>query len=125
MNSMAPQKTRKIYVCHPLRGPVHGDITAILNNHENVSAICRRIRAEHPDVLILSPIHAFGFASAFGSQEWELQQCLGLLSCATEIWAFGDWRASEGCNLEMEHAHKLGIPSSSYPGNWANWDRKE
>ena len=118
MTTTAPQKPRRIYVCHPLRGPVHDDISAIFRNRENADRICRRIRADHPDALILSPLHAFDFSTALGSQAWVIGQCLQLLSCATEIWAFGDWRLSEGCNMEMDLALKLGIPSSSYPENW-------
>lgn len=98
-----------VYVAHPLRGR-DADPAEIEANIAKVTEICERIREVNPDLLILSPIHAFGFVDPLGPQEWVLEQCRGLLACADELWVFGDWQNSEGCRMEVEHAKVLGIP---------------
>ncbi len=99
---------KKIYVAHPLRGDTR-NIGEIARNINRITHICTSISKNHPDILILSPIHAFSFISSLGPQDWVLSQCRTLLELADELWVFGDWQKSEGCRMEVEHARKLGI----------------
>ncbi len=92
---------KTIYVAHPLRGDVRRNFNA-------VSDICQNLKAIYPDMLILSPIHAFSFEDVNGPQGWVLGQCLKLIQKADEIWLFGDWRNSVGCTMEREYALQLG-----------------
>ena len=101
------KKMRKIYIAHPLRGEWL-DIAEVERNLSRVTEICRRVAEEHPDVLILSPIHAFGFVSPLEPQDWVMRQCLALLDAADELWVFGDWERSEGCRMEVERARETG-----------------
>jgi len=98
---------RRVYIAHPLRGE-RLDIAVIERNVARVTEICRRVAEEHPDVLLLSPIHAFDFVSPLGPQDWVMRQCLALLDLADELWVFGDWERSEGCRLEVQHARATG-----------------
>ena len=100
---------RRVYIAHPLRGE-RLDIAEMERNVSRVTEICRHVAEEHPDVLILSPIHAFDFVSPLGPQDWVMRQCLALLDVADELWAFGDWERSEGCRMEVAHARAMEKP---------------
>lgn len=100
---------RKIYIAHPLRGE-RRNTAEVERNVSRVTEICRHVAEEHPDVLILSPIHAFGFVSPMGPQDWVMRQCFALLDAADELWVFGNWTTSEGCRKEIEWAKKTGKP---------------
>ena len=98
---------RRVYIAHPLRGE-RLDIAEVERNVARVTELCRRVAEEHPDVLILSPIHAFDFVSPLGPQDWVMRQCLALLDLADELWVFGDWERSGGCCMEVGHARATG-----------------
>jgi len=92
---------KAVYVSHPLRGDVQRNFNA-------VSDICANLKAIYPDLLILSPIHAFSFESVTAPQDWVLGQCLRLIEKADELWLFGDWRNSSGCVMESVYARRIG-----------------
>lgn len=103
---------KRIYISHPLRNGKSGNelIAEINHNRKEVSQICEDILKKHDDVLILSPIHAFGFLSPLGEQTQSFNQCKALLELADELWVYGDWHSSEGCQIEIQHAEILKIP---------------
>lgn len=98
---------KRVYIAHPLRGE-RLDIAEVERNISRVTELCRHAAEEHPDVLLLSPIHAFDFVSPLGPQDWVMRQCLALLDVADELWVFGDWERSEGCRMEVAHARGTG-----------------
>lgn len=100
---------RKIYIAHPLLG----DNDDPRKNKHRVSEICREIAGKYPNILILSPIHAFSFLSSL-DRERPLALCRKLLSLADELWVFGDWQTSEGCRKEVEWAKEMGKPVMFY-----------
>ena len=106
---MKTQNMKYIYVAHPLRG---AGITTetVRENIRAVSRICLDIKEKHPDVLILSPIHAYTFEPIDADDKWVLGQCRELLTLADEIWVFGDWKTSKGCRMEIDFAYKNSIP---------------
>ena len=104
---------RKIYVSHPLRNDKIGEaLTATADrNRKEVSEICRKILTEEKDVLILSPINAFGFLSTTPEEDaLALDQCKALLELADELWVYGDWQNSKGCRAEIAYAEILKLP---------------
>lgn len=103
---------KRIYVSHPLRNGKTGDelIAEVKHNKMEVSKICEDIIKKHDDVLILSPIHAFGFISPHDDQTQAFDQCKSLLELADELWVYGDWHASAGCQMEIRYAEILKIP---------------
>ena len=101
---------KRVYIVHPLRGGTR-DAEIIHENYLKADVLMLVLSKEHEneEILFLSPIHAFSFASPLGPQDWVLSQCCALLELADELWVFGDWQGSEGCRMEVEHARKLGI----------------
>lgn len=103
---------KRIYVSHPLRNGKTGDelIAEVEHNRKVVSKICEDILKKHDDILILSPIHAFGFISPLVEQTQAFNQCKALIELADELWIYGDWHNSEGCRIEVQYAEILKIP---------------
>ncbi len=99
---------RSAYICHPLRGKT-GSHDEVQRNFVKVDRICKQIASDYPDVLVLSPLHAFGFYDPHGCQEQVLGQCVALLEKCDELWVFGEWQESRGCRMEIEHALSLGM----------------
>lgn len=99
---------KAVYIAHPLRGK-SGSPEEIRANLERIDEIVKNLAAIYPDVLLLSPIHAFGYYDPQGDQKQVLAQCAALLGLADELWVFGDWESSQGCRMEMRLAEKCGI----------------
>ena len=101
---------RKVYVAHPLRG------AALEDNIAAATEICRRY-AERRDIIPFSPIHCFGYLDPMTyDQEHGMKMCYALLDACDELWVHGAWWDSEGCQLEMRHAGRKGIPIRFVPG---------
>lgn len=92
---------KKIYIAHPLRGENRE------KNVAEVTKICKKITELFPDVLPVSPIHAFSFLDNCGAEgeKKALELCLELQKSCDEIWFFGNWAKSEGCCAEFDAAH--------------------
>jgi hypothetical protein len=109
------EKQNVVYIAHPLR-PDPRSVTPYGDCQKNiaaVTAICERLLKEYPDLLILSPIHAFGFIDPLAKGkdvELVLAQCRRLLELADEVWVYGDYEISEGCKMEIAHAKALEKP---------------
>ena len=107
------KKFKKVYISHPLRGDMDlskPNLKIPYDNMQKVDNICRRIADEHPDLLLLSPIHAFAFLNVFADDEKALEMDRVLLELADELWVFGEWQTSEGCQMEIKWARELVIP---------------
>ena len=100
---------KKIYIAHPLRGG-GTDVAKIHANEESIRSIMCGLAAEEPDMLLFSPIHAFGYLDPLGPHEWVMKQCLEMVELCDELWVYGDWRSSEGCRMEIDRAGELGKP---------------
>lgn len=103
-------RTHKAYIAHPLRGENPHDLCEIYDNINAVDAICRRIVETEPGVLPLSPIHAFGFYPPVGDQSRAFDLCRALLITCDELRVYGDYRSSEGCQMEIELARHMSMP---------------
>jgi len=93
-----------VYIAHPFTS--HGTIA---ENQQAIDTICRSIVADSPDVVPVSPIHAFGFYDPTGCQDKVIGYCKELLSACSEIWLYGQWRHSKGCRAEAQHAMIQGL----------------
>ena len=92
---------KKVYIAHPLRGNIKGNIN-------KASEICEYL-ASRGDILPLSPLHTFGYLDPTGDQFQAMQLCFSLLDCADEVWVFGKYWMSEGCIAEIAYANCRGI----------------
>ena len=103
---------RKIYVSYHLHNSRDGAklLPSVEYTRKVVSEICKNILQQHKDILILSPVHAFGFFPTEADQSKILEQCQALLELADELWVYGDWCSSEGCQTEIRYAETLKIP---------------
>ena len=93
---------KMVYIAHPFQG-----------KHENVAdaeRIILKLLKQYPDVTYYSPLHATGFFYHELSYEKGMEHCFEALSRCDELWLFGGWRDSKGCNLELQYATDHGIP---------------
>lgn len=94
--------SRIVYISHPYGGK--------RENRHAVANLFRELQEQHPDVLFLSPIHAFAPIYHTVSYEDGLNRCLWLLDQCSEMWVFGDYKNSVGCTAEIEYCRKNNIP---------------
>jgi hypothetical protein len=107
------KKFKTVYVSHPLRGGIDStksDISRIFDNLNETAGICRKIVETCPGVLPLSPIHAFSFLEVFAEDDKALELDLKMMKFADELWVFGDWECSAGCQAEIARAREMVIP---------------
>lgn len=95
-----------IYISHPYSG--------LEENKNKVSSIVLSLMNKYPNYLFISPIHAFGFAYNDLSYEKGLDYCLKTLKLSDEMWVFGDYENSIGCNKEIEYCRNNNIPYTTY-----------
>ncbi len=96
---------KKVFISHPFRDDPEG-------NMRKVSRICKTIVEEHPDILPISPLHSLSFLNDEEGREYSLVWCHEVLKMCDEVWVYGDWEKSEGCQLEVRWARQLGKPIS-------------
>lgn len=96
---------KKVYIAHPLRGAERE------KNVAEVTKICQKITELFPEVLPVSPIHAFSFLDDCGEEgeKKALELCLEMIKSCDEAWFFGDWETSYGCELEWRTARDCGL----------------
>ena len=104
-----------VYVATPLRGQHPNCEDEISLNYERADVILRTIARKYAQVVPLSPLHAFRFLSATGSQDRAMDLCGELLSLCSELWLFGDWKKSEGCSEERTLAMARGLDVYEFP----------
>lgn len=97
---------KKIFISHPYRNdPKH--------NREAITGIFLRLK--DLGILPFSPIHAFTPLNEHVPEEREiaLQFCENMIPLCDELWLFGDWQKSDGCQREvavaLEHAPEIPI----------------
>lgn len=92
---------RKVYICHPFGGS--------RENYAAVTQICRALAESDPDIMPVSPVHAFSYLDDAIHREVALKYCLELVGMCDELWVYGDWRNSTGCKAEIAYAKKREI----------------
>lgn len=95
-----------IYISHPYGG--------LKINEDRVANIILELIEKYPDNLFLSPIHNFSFAYNKLNYDDGIRHCLNLLSLADEMWVFGDYHNSIGCNHEINYCRNNNIPFIIY-----------
>ena len=98
---MAFPSPKTIYLAHPLRGNV-------VENTRRATEICQALSLRE-DLVIMSPIHAFGFCDPGGDQTVPFRLCREWLRRCDMLWLFSDWRRSEGCVMERGEARENNI----------------
>lgn len=97
-----PEYKNVVYISHPYSG--------IQANKDKITAIVKELQSEHPDWLIVSPVHAFSVFYKDVDYYKGLNMCLWLLERCDEMYVYGNWRNSIGCNAEIEYCKQRGIP---------------
>jgi hypothetical protein len=92
----------KIYVAHPYGGKEENKIA--------VEEIVKELVANNPDILYMSPIHAFGYLYDTVSYEKGMEYCIDLLRGCDELLLCEGWENSKGCCAEYTYALGKGIP---------------
>lgn len=91
-----------VYISHPYGG--RGE------NKEKVAKIIKKLTKEYPHHLFISPVHSFGYEYHDLDYQAGIDHCLWLLEKCDEMWVFGDWKNSKGCNMEVEYCVRQRIP---------------
>lgn len=92
-----------IYVSHNYGG--------LKDNEEKVANIINKLQEQYPTYLFLSPIHLFSYAYyEVENYQIGINMCLWLLDKSKEMWVYGDWKNSKGCNMEIEYCKEFDIP---------------
>lgn len=96
---------KKVYIAHPLRGAERK------KNVQETTRICQKIMALFPEILPVSPIHAFSFLDGGGAEgeKKALALCLETVKQCNELWLFGEWKNSYGCQSEWAIANRAKI----------------
>lgn len=101
-----------VYICHEYGGdPVNAD---------KVAKLVTELSLQYPQIVFVSPVHAFGFMYHAVGYEHGMIQCLTLLDMCTEMWVFGESSMSKGCKIEKAYCKKYKIPiveRGDYDGN--------
>jgi hypothetical protein len=85
---------KKVYIVHPLRGDVQ-------TNEHHIAQLCRNIADTARGIVPISPVLSFSFFDPTTEPVKAMQFCLELLACCEEVWVYGDWWKSEGCQAEI------------------------
>lgn len=97
------QKPKVTFISHPYRdNPVE--------NHHKITEICRLIVSTEPDILPLSPLHLFHFMEEGRDRRRIMEFCYWLILLSDEVWVYGRWENSEGCQQEIAWAREIGKP---------------
>ncbi len=91
-----------IYISHPFQGKQE--------NLDSIQAIILDLLKQYPTYLFISPVHAFGFEYKELDYQRGLNECLWLMLKADEVWVYGDYENSTGCQREIELCKVLNIP---------------
>lgn len=111
-----PRAKKLVYISHPSSG--------LEENTLDIEKIIRRLYKEddiYENYCLVSPVHNFGFMYKDTEYERGLSYCTDLLYFCDEMWVFGNWMSSKGCNKEVEVANKLGI-KTRFLGNSSDLD---
>ena len=87
-----------VYIGHPFGGK--------LENVQAVEQIILKLINKYPDYVFYSPLHATGFMYSLVDYDLGMQHCIEFLKRSDELWLFGDWNNSKGCNIEYRFAIK-------------------
>lgn len=93
---------KTVYVAHPFGG--------LQENADHAEATLKRLYAEHPNVLYISPIHATGFIYDENDYVNGMDYCLELLSRCDELYLCHGWETSRGCLMERSFAMGREMP---------------
>ena len=91
-----------IYISHPYGGK--------RENIGEIEEIVTGLLIEYPHITFVSPVHTFGFLYDKVDYDMGINYCLELLKNCDEMWVFGDYMCSKGCNIEIEYCKKHNIP---------------
>lgn len=101
-------KRRIVYLSHPYRGKSNTD-TEKMYNIRMVDKILHKIVQKYPEATIISPVHTFLCLEGLCDGDFILEKCYDLLALCNEIWVFGDYGNSQGCQGEIDFAKKHNI----------------
>lgn len=88
----------KVYMAHPYGG----DRT----NIERAAKLARRLKAEHPDWIIVSPLHLFSWLDYDTANPGpQLLECVQMMELCDLVYFSAGWTKSHGCRMEYAIAN--------------------
>lgn len=101
---------KRIFISHPFRNDPAG-------NAQKISTICERLAKL--DIAYFSPIDNYQALDDLDAKqrEYALRCCKEWIKHCDEVWFFGDWQPSQGCQMEFQAA-KWGIKTVRFITGW-------
>ena len=81
---------------------------------QKVEKIIIELSKKYTDFTFYSPIHNTGFMYELLDYDLGMKHCITFLDKSDEIWFFGDWQKSRGCEREYNHAVIKKIPIKDF-----------
>lgn len=100
-----------VYISHPYTTP-----PGIIANATAIKEICKKV-SEFDGIVPLAPTYAQSWLDdPYDEQEnlLALSYCIEMLKRCDEVWFFGAWRGSMGCQAEYEAAVTYEIPRKEF-----------
>ena len=90
------------YISHPFQDK--------LSNMKEIEDIIEELQKKYPQRIFISPVHCFCFLYKKLSYGDGIKWCLELLKRCDEMWVYGDYKNSRGCNTEIKFCKDNNIP---------------
>lgn len=103
-----------VYISHPQQNKEE--------NKKDIEEIIIKLTQKYDKYLFLSPVHAFGFLYDIVDYYQGLNMCISLLNISDEMWVYGDYQNSIGCNFEIQYCKEHGISYSIKTGHTEGGD---
>lgn len=94
--------TKLIYVAHPYGGAQ--------KNVTEAKELVKKFAAFTPQCFFITPLTAMLREYKEETYDRDMELCLKLLNRCDALILTGEWKTSQGCVLEYDHARKLHIP---------------
>ena len=102
-----------VYISHPSGGRE--------DNKINIENIMRALYSDEEisnKYCFVSAVHNYGFRYFEVDYDTSISYCTDLQKHCDEIWVFGDWKSSRGCNIEVNLAREIDMKTRFFDNNY-------
>lgn len=100
------ESDKVIYISHPFNNDD--------KNIDKVKEIILSLAEKMPHHTFISPLTMFGFLKNTITYEESIKKCFDVLKTCDEMWVFGNYKQSVGCQKEIEFCEQHNIPTTIF-----------